>query len=138
MYLYPTRRAHQMSSFTPPLAADSPPFLEVSAWPERNASRLVGQARHWYKAHFWSYSDYLKLTIISKQGTSIGARLGFSFHLSSFLLSFYPKFPFFKKNGNVPEKYFNGKIFKIYIFVLKHVLDHSKSIPTKKFFSENF
>ena len=29
------------------------------------------------------------------------------------------------------------KIFKIDIFVLKHVLDHSKSIPTKKNF-ENF
>ena len=30
------------------------------------------------------------------------------------------------------------KIFKIDIFVLKHVLDHSKSIPTKKNFSKNF
>ena len=30
------------------------------------------------------------------------------------------------------------KIFKIDIFVLKHVLDHSKSIPTKKIFSKNF
>ena len=31
-----------------------------------------------------------------------------------------------------------GKIFKIDIFVLKHVLDHSKSIPKKKFFFEKF
>ena len=31
-----------------------------------------------------------------------------------------------------------GKIFKIDIFVLKHVLDHSKWIPTKKIFSKFF
>ena len=30
------------------------------------------------------------------------------------------------------------KIFKIDIFVLKYVLNHSKSIPTKKMFSKNF
>ena len=30
------------------------------------------------------------------------------------------------------------KIFKIDIFVLKHVLDHSKSIPTKKIFRKIF
>ena len=37
------------------------------------------------------------------------------------------------------EKNFQWKkIFKIDIFVLKHVLDHSKSIPTKKNFSKNF
>ena len=45
---------------------------------------------------------------------------------------------FFEKNGYVPEKNFQReKIFKIDIFVLKHVLDHSKSILTKKIF-ENF
>ena len=36
------------------------------------------------------------------------------------------------------KKNFMGKSFQIDIFVLKHVLDHSKSIPTKKFFSKNF
>ena len=36
------------------------------------------------------------------------------------------------------KKFQWGKIFKIDIFVLKHVLDHSKSIPTKKNFSKNF
>ena len=39
---------------------------------------------------------------------------------------------FFEKTA-VPEKKISvEKIFKIDIFVLKHVLDHSKSIPTKK------
>ena len=43
----------------------------------------------------------------------------------------------FRKNGYVPEKNFQReKIFKIDIFVLKHVLDHSKSIPTKKNFEK--
>ena len=36
------------------------------------------------------------------------------------------------------KKFQREKIFKIDIFVLKHVLDHSKSIPTKKNFSKNF
>ena len=37
------------------------------------------------------------------------------------------------------EKFFQWeKIFKIDIFVLKYVLNHSKSIPTKKFFSKIF
>ena len=46
---------------------------------------------------------------------------------------------FFEKNGYVPEKNFQReKIFEIDIFVLRHVLDHSKSIPNKKFFSKIF
>ena len=45
----------------------------------------------------------------------------------------------FRKNGFVPEKIFQWeKIFKIDIFVLKYVLNHSKSISTKKIFSKNF
>ena len=36
------------------------------------------------------------------------------------------------------KKFSTGKFLKIYIFVLEHVLDHSKSIPTKKNFSKNF
>ena len=54
--------------------------------------------------------------------------------------NFFEKFSIFwqsifRKNGYVPEKNFQReKIFKIDIFVLKHVLDHSKSIPTKKVF----
>ena len=57
---------------------------------------------------------------------------------------FFEKFsifwsPIFRKNGYVPEKNFQReKIFKIDIFVLKHVLDHSKSIPTKKIFRKIF
>ena len=57
---------------------------------------------------------------------------------------FFEKFsifwsPIFRKNGYVPEKNFQReKIFKIDIFVLKHVLDHSTSIPKKNFFFENF
>ena len=44
--------------------------------------------------------------------------------------------PIFSKN--VPENKFSmGKIFKLDIIVLKHVLDHSKSISTKTIF-ENF
>ena len=46
---------------------------------------------------------------------------------------------FFEKNGYVPEKKFQREeIFEIDIFVLKHVLNNSKSIPTKKFFLKNF
>ena len=45
----------------------------------------------------------------------------------------------FRKNGYVSEKNFQWeKIFKIDIFVLKYVLNHSKSIPTKKFFRKFF
>ena len=45
--------------------------------------------------------------------------------------------PIFRKNGYVPEKNFQQeKIFKIDIFVLKHVLNHSKSIPKKNFFEK--
>ena len=41
------------------------------------------------------------------------------------------------KNGYVPEKNFNGKKFSKSIFsFLKHVLDDSKSIPTKKIFEK--
>ena len=39
MYLYPLRRAHQMSSWYPPppaaAAAAAPPFVEASAWPKK-------------------------------------------------------------------------------------------------------
>ena len=43
MYLYPLRRAHQMSSHYPPTAAaaDSPPtFVEASAWPNNHRQIL--------------------------------------------------------------------------------------------------
>ena len=46
---------------------------------------------------------------------------------------------FFEKTAMSQKKIFQReKIFKIDIFVLKHILDHSKSIPTKNFFSKNF
>ena len=48
-------------------------------------------------------------------------------------------FPLFEKTAMSLKRNFQWeKIFKIDIFVLKHVLDHSKSIPTKKIFSKNF
>ena len=57
---------------------------------------------------------------------------------------FFEKFsifwsPIFRNNGYVPEKNFQReKVFKIDIFVLNHVLNHSKSIPTKNIFSKKF
>ena len=63
--------------------------------------------------------------------------LQFSYFSFSFVI--WLIIPIFRKNGYVPEKNFQWeKIFKIDIFVLKHVLDDSKSIPTQKIFSKNF
>ena len=46
---------------------------------------------------------------------------------------------FFEKMAMSQRKIFSmGKIFKFDIFVLKYVLNHSKSISTKKIFSKNF
>ena len=46
---------------------------------------------------------------------------------------------FFEKTAMSQKKIFQWeKIFKIDIFVLKHVLNHSKSIPTKKNFRKFF
>ena len=45
---------------------------------------------------------------------------------------------FFEKTAMSQKKIFQGeKIFKLEIFILKYVLNHSESIPTKKIF-ENF
>ena len=44
--------------------------------------------------------------------------------------------PIFRKNGYVKSQW--EKIFEFEIFVLKYVLDHSESIPTKKFLSLPF
>ena len=52
-------------------------------------------------------------------------------HLSVAL--FRPLLPFFEKTAMSQRKIFSmGKIFKFDIFVLKYILNHSKSIPTKK------
>ena len=44
--------------------------------------------------------------------------------------------PIFWKTPMSLKKFSTGKIFKIDIFDLKHVLNHSKSIPTKKIFEK--
>ena len=103
-----------------------------SLWNEWNASRLVGQARHWYEAHFWSHSDNPKLTMLSKLDTSFEARLGFSFFYILFCCHLTHNSHFSKKRLCPWIKFKCEKIFKIDIFIWKHVLDHSKSIPTKK------